>query len=279
MNKRILAAFMVSIFIVAAALVAAPATAHTTLGRPTDTPPYRTFDNDINPQHAFGPTGYVWPGGGKDWWLVGSSNYGVSMEPPGYQSPWGWYPQNALPSWYQLQGNTYAPFGAILTSTEDYDNMGDLIFAINFTSLNPVGAGPEGFDYNYTDVFIYIPPEFGMLDEAAISTSINVPYGGNAIAVVKADVKDPFGPNWWIVKVPGPINFLEANNWEEWYYIRINGVAAPKIAGKYFFKIFLNQCIIRFSHGFHQLFPQGGRLVGIITGKLSQGFFIGQIHD
>ena len=180
MNKRILAAFMVSIFIVAAALVAAPATAHTTLGRPTDTPPYRTFDNDINPQHAFGPTGYVWPGGGKDWWLVGSPDYTVSMEPPGYQSPWGWYPMNALPSWYQLQGNTYAPFGAILTSTEDYDNVGDLIFAINFTTR---GIQVLSTDFNYTDLILYIPPEFGMVDEAGISTTINVPYGGNIIEV------------------------------------------------------------------------------------------------
>ena len=76
------------------------------------TEPYRL--NDFDP-HVPGLTGYVWPGGG-------SSAYKVSPMslPPGYQSPWSSNPPGALPSWYQERGNNYAPFGAILTSTENY---------------------------------------------------------------------------------------------------------------------------------------------------------------
>ncbi|MEM2901634.1 MAG: hypothetical protein QXO32_02735, partial [Candidatus Bathyarchaeia archaeon] len=152
MSKRLIAAFLVAVFIIGIALTATPVKAHTTLGRPTGTAPYavRESDTAANGGHVPGPTGYVWPGGGKDWWT------GVLTEPPGYQNPWGNYPATA-PSytWWQLKGNTYAPFGAILASTDDHPNTGDLIFAINFTTWDDI----EG-DYEYTDVILYIPPEF-----------------------------------------------------------------------------------------------------------------------
>ena len=128
MNKKIFAAFLVITFLLGIVLTAMPAMAHTTLGRPTGTDPYAVRDSDTNGiGHVFGATGYVWPGGGKDWYT------GALTEPPGYQNPWGSYPADAPLTWWQLRGNTYAPFGAILTSMEDKDNMGDLIFAINFT--------------------------------------------------------------------------------------------------------------------------------------------------
>ncbi|WP_455367226.1 hypothetical protein, partial [[Eubacterium] cellulosolvens] len=128
MSKRLLAAFLVTLFILSAALIAVPVAAHTTLGRPNGIPPeYRIADSEVNPDHVLGPIAYVFPGGGKDWWIGADPGY----EPPGYQSPWGRYPEGApAPTWYQLRGNAYAPFGAILTSMEDHDNMGDLIFAI-----------------------------------------------------------------------------------------------------------------------------------------------------
>ena len=70
MSKRILAAFMVSLFVLSAALMAVPTTAHTTLGTQTDgSDPnnmYRIHDVDTNFMHVPGPTGYVFPGGGKD---------------------------------------------------------------------------------------------------------------------------------------------------------------------------------------------------------------------
>src|SRR3989304_2226196 len=35
------------------------------------------------------------------------------------------------------------------------------------------------------------------------------------------------------------VHWHQDHNWAEWYYIRMNDVGAPMIAGKYFFKMFL----------------------------------------
>ena len=157
MSKRIYAAFMVSLFLLSVAAMAAPGLAHHTLGVQTDgTDPnnmYRAHDVDSNLLHVMGPTGYVFPGGGKDWIT------GLVSEPPtefpGYQSPWTNYPPSAPNfNWWQLRGTSYTPFGAILASTEDYDNIGDLIFGISF--WDEMIGSPE--DFNYTEIEIYIPP-------------------------------------------------------------------------------------------------------------------------
>jgi hypothetical protein len=247
MSKRIYAAFMVSLFLLSVAAVAAPSLAHHTLGVQTDgTDPsnmYRVHDVETNLDHVEGPIGYVFPGGGKDWIT------GLIPEPttefPGYQSPWTNYPQGAPNfNWWQLRGTSYTPFGAILASTEDYDNIGDLIFGINFTTLEPSDVSREG-TYNYTELEIYIPPEFIPVaqdweagEDNNIITTITDDWGD--IAVRKADVKDPFGPGWWVIEIYGDIQFLDSNGWEEWYYVRVNGLAAPKISGRYIFKMFLN---------------------------------------
>ena len=251
MSKQILAAFMVSLFVLSAALVAAPTWAHTTLGVQTNgndpNNMFRAHDVDTNLRHVFGPTGYVFPGSGKDWIT------GMVPEPttefPGYQSPWSNYPLGAPnTNWWQLRGTSYAPFGAVLTSTDDYDNVGDLIFAVNFTDLDYQGAP----FYYYDNIKIYIPPEFQPVavdwaddgdDSNIISTLTN---DWDDIGVSMADVKDPFAPGWWKISVDGDINFTADYEYGEWYYIRVNGLAAPKIAGKYFFKVFMNTTYPRY---------------------------------
>ncbi|MEM2122141.1 MAG: carboxypeptidase-like regulatory domain-containing protein [Candidatus Bathyarchaeia archaeon] len=249
MSKRIIAAFMVALFVLGAALSAAPSWAHTTLGMQTDgSDPngmYRIHDVDTNFGHVPGVTGYVFPGGGKDWYAGIIPPLGP--EYPGYQSPWTNYPPNApYMTWWQLRGTSYAPFGAILTSTEDTQNIGDLIFAINFTTEGiPVDFEPPWgtANYNYTKLTIYIPPEFVPVEvdwEAGATDNIISTIPGEDISVKRADVKDPFGPSWWVISIEGDIKFLEAHNYEEWYYVRVNSVAAPLIAGRYFFKMFLN---------------------------------------
>ena len=40
--------------------------------------------------------------------------------------------------------------------------------------------------------------------------------------------------------ITAPITFTAARNWSEWYYIRVNQIIAPQVAGRYFFKIFLD---------------------------------------
>jgi hypothetical protein len=265
MSNRLFAAFLVSLFILSVALIAVPVSAHTTLGRLTGTPPeYRIRDSEVNPNHVPGPISYVWPGGGKDWWTGSIPAY--TGEPPGYQSPWGRYPANPPTStWWQLRGNAYAPFGAIITSMEDHENVGDLVFAIKFWPYDVAPGTPDGgvahtFDkdeYRYWSVYIYVPPEFDLSNSNVYATFEG--GAGDPCAICEgferdpstdqhiADVRDPFGPGWWILRVPGPLVFNvntdidgDGAGYDETYYVRLNNVVAPKIAGRYVFKIFMN---------------------------------------
>jgi len=231
---------MVAIFVLSIALVAAPIQAHHTLGRLTNNPssatPYRVRDFDT---HVPGPTGYVWPGGGYGSYVGPSPMGPISQGMPGYQSPWSPNPPGASLDWYQLRGNAYAPFGAILTGAT-----GDLIIAINFTTTGLSGDQLTK-DYAYEDVIIYVPPEFTPpVDWSAGDTSNIIASWDNRyfdIEVVKADVKDAFGPGWWVIQIWSTISFTAAHHHKEWYYIRLNGMKAPEIAGRYFFKIFLSE--------------------------------------
>ena len=232
----------------------APAFAHTTIGNLTGSPPFRENDHELNQitqAHVPGPLGYVWPGGGLN-------NYsGVASYPPGYQSPFTTFEQPL-----QLAANSYAPEGAILTSTSDHDSVGDMIFAVSLNhpseALKSLPNGKN--DFNYRTITLYIPaPVFdktGALiqdgfepvkeidwdggENTNIVTTITDNYG--SIFVTRADKNDPFGPGSWIVFISpsNGINFTEAHQWSEWYYIRINQMKAPFVAGRYFFKVFLN---------------------------------------
>ena len=245
--------------------------AHTTLGNNNSTPPFfRSNEDELNPTNTFGtahvpgPLGFVWPGSGLNTYTGENSN------PPGYQNPFTTYEQPI-----QEATHSYSPEGAILTSTPDHDNVGDLIFAINFSQ--PTAFAPPPQTFNYSSVTIYIPaPVFdrtgaliqdgfepttginwgdvgvasentynsknpaGPGDNSNIVTTITDNYGN--IFVTRADMYDPFAPGSWIVSIQAPpsgISFTPRRNWSETYYIRINQLKAPETAGLYFFKIFL----------------------------------------
>ena len=126
MHKKLVAALTIAIFVLSSVAIFTPAAAHFTLG--DYTPGYDFHANDFD-THVAGPTGYVWPGSG----LADFSGTPGGF-PTGYQSPWpGSNPPGQPQSVYQLEGTGYAPFGAILTSTEDHANRGPLIFALNLT--------------------------------------------------------------------------------------------------------------------------------------------------
>ncbi len=270
MKSKVSGILLLFILALAAFLITVPTQAHFTVGRPTGTSPYRVRDFD---PHVPGPTGYVWPGSGVMTLSQvptppsGTQNWGSgapspvtwaqgAMLPPGYQSPFSTNPPGAPCSWLQLAGNAYAPFGAILTSTDDRDNVGDFIFGINFTTINDVFPPSGSGDYNYHSLTIYIPPEFSPpvdwtgADTSNIVTTITNEYG--SIYVWKADIKDPFGPGWWVIYIspdqgsygilssPRGILFSQYNSYNEWYYVRVNGMKAPSIAGRYVFKMFLD---------------------------------------
>jgi hypothetical protein len=155
-----------------------------------------------------------------------------------------------------LEGDTYAPFGAILAGST-----GDLIFAINATACTTQGAEPTGpttcnvggrFTGRWDGIDILLPPGFAIPGSPQIVSTITNDYSG--IAVARISPSDRYAPGWTVVQILADagmdanaplgttyydhqgIDFTTAG---EWYYIRINGVLAPSVAGRYFFKILL----------------------------------------
>ncbi|MEM2897436.1 MAG: hypothetical protein QXG01_07720, partial [Candidatus Bathyarchaeia archaeon] len=79
MSKKLLAATLIALFLLSALASIAPVMAHYTLGDLTPNYPYR--EDDVDPNHVPGPTGYVFPGGGL-------STYQGFLTPP---NPWPTY--------------------------------------------------------------------------------------------------------------------------------------------------------------------------------------------
>jgi hypothetical protein len=293
--------------------IAPPVNAHTTLGDLTGSPRFfRHNDNELNPSNTFGtahvpgPLGFVWPGSGLD------SYTGLSSNPPGYQSPF-----ETFESPLQVAGDSYSPEGAILTSMPGHDNVGDLIFAINFSQ-------PQLFHpnlvFNYSSLVIYIPapifdrtgnliqdgfePTTGISwgdvgipaqytyntgnavegNNANIVTTITDDYG--SISVGKGGLSDPFGPGWWIIQIRAPISgisFTAAHNWSEVYYVRINQMKAPETAGRYFFKMFLNDSYPLHSqspsrHLFSEAMPVENWPVLLVKGEVDPAIISGTVR-
>jgi hypothetical protein len=247
LHKKLAASLTIAIFLLGTLAILAPVQAHFTLGDYTSTYPYH--QNDFDP-HVPGVIGYVWPGSGENAY-EGALTTASSQLSPGYQSPWTSNPPDA-PSytWYQLAGSAYAPFGAILVNST-----GDLIFAVNASDSGDAWTkmDPSNQNWGWGALDILIPPEFGNILPEQIVTTITNDYSG--ISVSTLSPYDRYAPGWTLVRILAD----SANNaglptntygtWEgwlfnstlarEWYYVRINGVTAPSIAGKYFFKMFL----------------------------------------
>lgn len=289
------------ILILALALsLTAPVYAHTTLGNLTGSGPfYRSNDHELNPTNTFGrahvpgPLGYVWPGSGLNMYS------GNPSKPPGYQSPFTTF-ENPT----QLAGHSYAPEGAILTSTIDHDNVGDLILAINFSQPKAfiTGSNPTP-NFVYTNLAIYIPaPVFdktgalvqdgfepaGGIDwdggeNTNIVTTITDNYGN--VFVTRADRNDPFEPGSWLLFITAPnnITFTAARKWSEWYYIRINQMKAPHVAGRYFFKVFLDSHFPVRSQGtlptpINSTMPMENWPVLLVKGEVDPGIISGMVR-
>jgi len=270
LDKKLAATLTIAIFLISTFAIVVPAQAHFTLGNLSGTSPYAF--NNFDP-HVLGPIGYVWPGSGQCAY-DGFPNQASDNCAPGYQAPYpGGNPPNAPSnSWYQLEGDTYAPFGAVLTNST-----GDLIFALNATgtpdtwsTYSPKLAGTAGWEWWY----ILIPPEFSIPDASQITSTLS--DQGNAIQVWHLGPYDRYAPGYTLVAVAADgavdasgaggsstancptgdtgicyynhqfINFTSAG---EWYYVRINGVTAPSVAGRYFFKMFLGDASSRFGVG------------------------------
>jgi hypothetical protein len=231
LNKKLAASLTIAIFLISTFAILAPVQAHFTLGENVPNYPYTIQNFD---PHVGGVVGYVWPGGGEA--AYAGSYTGVSnVVGPGYVAPYptpsltkaGVYPSPWTQNYAQLDGHEYAPFGAIVTGST-----GDLIFAINYTGT---GAVPPAQVFD--SFFIAIPPEFNITGTEQVVTTITNNYGN--INIYKANAFDRYVPGWTLIKISADrqalINFAKG----QWYYVRINGVTAPKVAGKYFFKMYL----------------------------------------
>jgi hypothetical protein len=245
MHKRLAGTLTVAIFLLSTLAVLVPVQAHFTLG--LNTPNYPFHVDDFDP-HVPGVIGYVWPGGGENTYLGAPSSV-TNVVSPGYVPP---YPSQSIAyaqsygggaGWTQnleqLDGHEYAPFGAIVTGTT-----GDLIFAVNATFGLHDNLGTFGFSGgSWKELLIAVPPEFKVPDTSQIVTSITNNYAN--IHEYTASMFDRFVPGWTIIRIIADpqhaITFTETIDslGGEWYYVRMNGVTAPPIAGKYFFKMFL----------------------------------------
>ncbi|HXX72914.1 MAG TPA: carboxypeptidase-like regulatory domain-containing protein [Candidatus Acidoferrales bacterium] len=282
-SRKIAAALTAAVFLLSAFAIIAPAQAHFTLGNLSATSPYDI--NNFDP-HVAGPIGYVWPGSGECAY-DGFPNEASDNCAPGYQSP---YPNGNPPgapdnSWYQLQGDTYSPFGAVLTNST-----GDLIFAINATCTpsywnNPLGCSTESghdngvrkaeiqqpeLELGWDTWLILVPPEFNVPgaathDSSQITSTLTNSY--NRILVAKLGSEDRYAPGWTLIAVSvdaasdftGSLSltyfhqYIQFTRAGEWYYVRVNGVTAPSVAGRYFFKMALSSDISNmfdiFSYG------------------------------
>jgi len=179
-------------------------------------------------------------------------------------NPSGCIPQGApSSSWYQLEGSAYAPFGAVLA-----DSTGDLIFALNATAhTNPGGCAANGNcpdqastlgpgdRLGWSGVTLFLPPGFTLptMDGSNVVTTITNSYAN--IQVYRVSPYDRYAPGWTAVNIwtdggQSAVNnanlpyynhqFINFTSLGEWYYVRINGVTAPSVAGRYFFKMLLS---------------------------------------
>lgn len=230
----------IAVFLISTLAFTSPVSAHFTLGDYTATHPFHVNDYD---SHVSGLIGYVWPGSGAGAYMGFPGTIGNDLA-PGYMPP---YPADSLAAtgapnnWLQLDGAAYAPFGAILTSST-----GDLIFAVNAT------ANIKN-DMDFSAWWILIPPEFTIAttDSSNIVTTATNNYA-NIVYYSALGPYDRFAPGWHAVKIIADTTFhfssidscedkagnkATGNACDEWYYVRVNGVTAPSIAGKYFFKM------------------------------------------
>jgi len=97
---------------------------------------------------------------------------------------------------------------------------------------------------------IAIPPGFLVADASQVVASFTNDYAG--IYVSKAGPYDRYVPGWTLVtvmvengrdSVGGTVYYdrqtIQFTSADEWYYVRVNSVTAPSVAGRYFFKMLL----------------------------------------
>ena len=141
------------------------------------------------------------------------------------------------------------PNSSILTSS-----IGDLLFTVTLDSKSTrtIQGIPDASMYR--SVEIYIPPDFSGLTIGKLWSSFTNDYDHNSISLSRVSSSDQIGPNWWRITVnnlivTSDLNLPNSNNnltahrvflANQTQYIRLFQVTSPSIAGRYFFKAFVN---------------------------------------
>lgn len=96
---------------------------------------------------------------------------------------------------------------------------------------------------NYSSIDIYVPPEFKGLDQGDTSNVwTNSTNDYNLISIRVMDSWDVRAPGWWRVRVSN-ITSPKREGEEYGLALRLFNLTAPSVAGRYFFKVFLNETI------------------------------------
>ena len=128
---------------------------------------------------------------------------------------------------------------------------------------------------------IYVPPDFAGLTLGNTWTSFTNNYDPHGISVSRQSSSDQIGPNWWKISVKGitvthtpsaystPLVahgiFVE----NQTQYVRLFQVTSPSIAGRYFFKAFINGTSIG-PQNFPTLVVKASRDPAYISGTLRE---------
>jgi len=123
------------------------------------------------------------------------------------------------------------PNSSILTNS-----VGDLLFTVNLT---------QGY---YRSIDIYIDPDFTGLTISQLWSSFTNDYNPNSISLSRRGSNDQIAPNWWDISIKninvtntGPPDVANRKfTANETQYVRLFQVTSPSIAGRYFFKVFIN---------------------------------------
>jgi hypothetical protein len=159
----------------------------------------------------------------------------------------------------QRLGVDFPTFGAIKLSYPNssiYTNStGDLLFTITLAppqSSQTINGVPNATFYHSID--IYIPPDFSNLALNKVWSSYTNDYDANSMSLSKVSSTDRIAPGWWRVTVQNLIitsnlSFLSSGTpltprrvfpAALPQYVRIFQATSPTIAGRYFFKTFIN---------------------------------------
>jgi len=266
LSKRVLAAFLVTLFIVATFATVAEVQAHVTLGWQQPYP---------------GPTTY----GSKDPALRYTMPDAHEIGHLAYVLPGSYYilPREQLP-------NYYSPEGAIITDTQ-----GGLMFYLNVSE-----TGRSEIDITWEDdlwMYIAIPPEFTPPENfengerSWVATSITNDYG--LIDTGKFADDDAFAPGWWYVAISAPTDGLldhsaqgllypagqdpcpdrqvRTGDFAGCYWVWVGGLTAPSIAGKYFFKFLFDDPLANTE------FPPANYPTLVVKGELDPGYISGKV--